>query len=214
MASPIMLYDAKGKEFMVRGTQGGDLFHLKRIPDFASLVMAGKVWNVQDQTTTVALVAPPTTTAGLTVQNPAGSGKYLALFSILTYTDVVAAGLASICLWHCAHKLAVTAYTRDISLAATGAGSICGLKAGQGAYPGSIILDRGATVVDDGWTPVAQPSVNRIASTNFLAEEHPLKVPVVIPPSYHYSLQTTATVVTYETGFGLVWAELDLEDLN
>jgi len=212
--SKILLVDKNGETLYQKGSLKGDAFVIKRIPDYATLVMAGKVWSVQDQTTTAVLVAPPTVTAGLTVQNPAGSGKHYAVFAHSAYVDVVPATLGVVSAWHCAHKLAVVPYTRDITLQATGAAAICGEKAGQGAYDGSIILDRGATVVDDGWTPSGLELVSNIATTNFQVARAALVVPVIIPPGYHYSIQGVATVVTFEAGWGLTWAELDESDLE
>ena len=214
MENGILLYDAQGNQVKARGTKAGALRTVRHIPDFADLVMAGKVWRVQDQTTNAVLVAPPTTTAGLTVQNPASSGKHIVVFSLSGYVDAVAAGLARISAWHCAHRLGVALLTRDISLQATGAGAINGMKAGQGAYTGEIVLDRGATVVDDGWTPTPLQIENNIATTNFVSMEAQLIVPVIIPPGLHYSVAGIATVVTYEAGWGLTWAELDREDLE
>lgn len=197
----------------LRSTKAGELFTAKRLPDFASAVMAGKFWEVMDGTTTVALVAKPTTLSNLTIQNPAGSGKWYVVTAIKQYMDVVAGTLGDVAVWHCVHKLAVVPYTRDFGAGATGADVIGGLRAGQGPYSGQIILDRGATVVDDGWTPTPAHTLNSIVTTNFQGVETALNVPVVIPPSFHYSLQTLATVVTYESALGIVWAEFDETDL-
>lgn len=209
-----VIYNAQGDPIKARGSKAGALRTIKRIPDFADLVMAGKVWHVQDQTTTAVLVAPPVVTSGLTVQNPATSGKHYVVFSLSGYVDVVPATLGMVSAWHCAHRLGVALYTRDISLQATGAGAINGLKAGQGAYSGEIILDRGATVVDDGWTPTPLFIESNIATTNFVAKEAQLIVPVIIPPGMHYSIAGLATVVTFEAGWGLTWAELDRDELE
>lgn len=195
-----------------KGTNRGDVFHTKRIPDFTASVMAGKVFELLDTTTNVALVARPTTLGSLTIQNPASSGKTYVVYALKAYTDVVPATLGTVSVWHCVHKLAAAAYTRDLALVATGAGAIGCLKAGV-AYGGVIIADRGATVVDDGWMPTPLTIVSNIATTNFQANEAMLSVPVIIPPSFHYSLQTLATVVTFETALGIVWGEFDEDDL-
>ena len=207
----LQLVDKNGNPLLV--TEKGTLAVHKRLPDLAQLVFEGKVWGVQDQTTTAAATAPPTTTAGLTVQNPAGSGLYYVVFALSFIVDVMPASAESVQLWHCAHKLAVAALTRDITLQATGAGSICGLKAGQGAYNGVVILDRGATVVDDGWTPIADP-ISEAASNVDWGGYKVLAVPVVIPPSFHYSVHSLVTEATIEVGHGLVWAEVAVEELE
>ena len=55
--------------------------------------------------------------------------------------------------------------------------------------------------------------MNNIATTNFISNAASLVAPVIIPPGFHYSLQTTATVVTYESALGITWAEVDEDDL-
>ena len=209
----VLLSDARGNPLLWRGTKYGDAYVHKRLPDFATLVREGKVWKVQDLTTTAVLVAPPTTTSGLTVQNPTKDVWYV-VFALSGYVDAVPGTLGMVSAWHCAHKASVVPYTKDITLVATGAGSIGGLKAGQGAYKGEIILDRGATVVDEGWTPTPLVIESNIVTTNFIGKEAPLIVPVVIPPGYHYSIEGMATVVTFQVGWGLTWAELEREELQ
>ena len=204
------LVDKNGNE--LRLTKGRDLVAHSRVPDYATLVNEGKVFELLDTTTTVALVARPTTVASLTVQNPTGSGKHYVIFGLLMYTDVVGAGLATVSVWHCIHKLAAAAFTRDLVLQGTGAGVAACLKGGQG-YNGIAIVDRGATVVDDGWVPTPLSLVSNIATTNFQANAARLIAPVILPPGMHYSLQTTATVVTYESALGFTWGELDEADL-
>lgn len=205
------LVDRYGNPLKV--TKKGALQIFKRIPDYATLVNEGKVWNVLDQTTTAALVAIPTTVAGLTLQNPASSGKWYIVWALSAYMDAVPATLSTVSVFHCAHKLAVAALTRDITLQATGAGAVCGLRAGQGAYSGVAVLDRSATVVDDGWTPTPLQLVGNIATTDFNGKEAALVTPVVIPPSFHYSTQCVATVITNQVGLGFVWGELDEEEV-
>jgi hypothetical protein len=204
---------ASGNEIDLKATEKGALSIYKHIPDLASLVYAGKVWQVQDQTTTAAATAPPTTTAGLTMQNPANSGRIYIVFGVSFIQDVTPAAIEQVTLWHCAHKLAVTAYTRDITLQATGAGAICGYKALQGAYDGSVILDRGATVVDDGWTPISTGDFHVGVSLVDVGQMVGLLVPVVIPPGGHYSVHALVTEATQEIGHGFLWAEVEEDDL-
>lgn len=209
----IQLVNKNGEPISWKGSQKGDAFYQKRIPDLAQLVQAGKVWGALDTTTTVALVARPTVLASLTAQNPAGSSTYKVLLAILAYCDVVPATLGMVSFWQCTHKLQAAVLTRDLVLQGTGAGSAFSYK-GLKSYDGDLILDRGATVVDDGWVPVGEAMESNIATTNFLAKEIPLKIPVILPPGASHSLQTTATVVTFETALGYVWAELTAEDLE
>lgn len=210
----LKLLNRNGEHVNGVGSKRGDLYITKRVPDFARAVMDDKIWQVQDQTTTAILNAPPTTTAGLTVQNPASSGKWYCVYGVSEIVDVNPAALTSWAIWHCAHKLAVAALTRDITLAATGAGAISGFKAGQSAYNGQIILDRGATVVDDGWAPLTDIMSNVVNSQADMARLLWLPVPVVIPPSFHWSMQVVGGSTTTESGLGLVWGEFDEDELR
>ena len=198
----------------VAGTKKGSLSTYTHLPDYATLVNQGKVFEVLDTTTTVALVARPTTLANLTVQNPPGSKTVVVVFGLLIYTDVVPATLGTVTVWHCVHKLIPASnFTRDLVLSGTGAGTASCLKAGVN-YNGQLIVDRGATVVDDGWIPTPLQVVSNIATTNFESNAAKLMAPVVIPPGLSYSLQTTATVVTFESALGITWAEVDAEELD
>lgn len=206
-----VLVDKNGNE--LKATKSGSLLTMRRMPDYTTLVQEGKVFSLLDTTTTVALVARPSTLASLTIQNPASSGKTYVIFELSMYTDVVPATLGTVSVWHCVHKLTAAAFTRDLVLGGTGAGTAISLKAGV-SYNGSAIVDRGATVVDDGWIPTPLSLVSNIATTNFQANAAKLVVPVIIPPGFHYSLQTTATVVTFESALGFTWAEVDESDLQ
>lgn len=190
-------------------TQAGDLYVVKRIPDFADLVLQKKVWKVQDLTTTVVLNdVLPTTTSGLTIQNPT-TDVYYVVFGVTGIGDVSPASLGAVTISHAAHKAKVALLTRDLALSTIG-----GYMPGQGAYSGEIVLDRGATVVDDGWTPIGDMISNVVASQTWFSKYIPLHLPVVIPPGYHYSLGATGNDATFEVGLGLVWAELLAEELR
>jgi hypothetical protein len=201
-------------EIDVASLANGAVSVFKKMPDMASQVYAGKVWQVQDQTTTAGLTAPPTTTAGLTMQNPASSGRTYVVLGVSFIGDVTPAAIEQVTIWHCAHKLAAAALTRDITLQATGAGAIMGMAALQGAYDGSIILDRGATVVDDGWCPISTIDFHIGVSLVDFGLLIPLVVPVIVPPSGSYSVAPLVTEATQEIGLGFLWAEVETTDLE
>lgn len=199
---------SNGNEVGLSAGPSGDLYTVKRLPDFGELVLEGKVWKVQDLTTTVVLNdVLPTVTSGLTAQNPT-SDLYYVVFAITGIVDVSPASLGAVSFSHASHKAAVVPYTRDVALTAVG-----GYRPGQGAYSGQIILDRGATVGDDGWTPVGDMIVNNINSQTWMSKYVPLHIPVIIPPLMHYSIGATGNDATFEAGLGLVWAELKKEEL-
>ena len=211
MAMTLELVDRNGNPLSV--TKKGALQTFRRIPDFVTLVNEGRVFSAMGTVTNVALVARPTTVASLVVQNPASSSKVYVIFEVLLYTNVVPATLGTVTLWHCVHKLAAAAFTADIVLRGTGAGSATPLKAGVTYNGGAIFDETAVTVVDDGWVPTPLELVSNIATTNFQSKAAKLNVPVVLPAGMHYSLQTTATVVTFESAPGITWAELDEDDL-
>ncbi|MDD5703884.1 MAG: hypothetical protein PHU23_17760, partial [Dehalococcoidales bacterium] len=198
----------------VKTTEQGRMSIYKHIPDMASLVYAGKVWAVQDQTTTAGLTAPPTTTAGLTMQNPESSGRVYIVLGVSFIGDVTPAAIEQVTIWHCAHKLAAAALTRDITLQATGAGAIMGMAALQGAYDGVVILDRGATVIDDGWVPISTIDFHIGVSLVDFGLLTKLIVPVVVPPGGSYSVAPLVTEATQEIGLGFVWAEVEEAELS
>ncbi len=203
-----------GAEILVTALANGAVSVFKRMPDMASLVYEGKVWQVQDQTTTAGLTAPPTTTSGLTMQNPASSGRIYIVLGVSFIGDVTPAAIEQVTIWHCAHKLAAAALTRDIALQSTGAAAIMGMAALQGAYSGLVILDRGATVIDDGWCPISTYDFHIGASLVDYGQLIPLIVPVIVPPSGSYSVAPLVTEATQEIGLGFLWAEVELEDLE
>lgn len=187
--------------------RGGELGTFQRLPSYLQLVNEGRVWRVQDTTTTVVPTTFPTTTSGLTVQNPTAD-KYYVVFIATAVIDVAPASLGSVSLMQAVHAAPVTAYTRDVALTA-----VSSQKAGQGAYPGAVILDRAATVVNDNWTPLGGQVSNVVNSQGWMQMTVPMVVPVIIPPLMHWSLAAVGNSATFEAGLGLTWAELTYDEL-
>ncbi len=208
------LLRASGVEVSSKGLGNGAKSVFKHIPDLATLVYAGKVWQVQDQTTTAGLTAPPTTTGGLTIQNPSTSGRIYIVFATSFIQDVTPAAIEQVTIWHCTQKLAGAALTRDITLQATGAAAINGFAALQGAYDGSVILDRSATCVDDGWAPISQGDFHVGVSLVDVGALIMLPLPVIIPPGGSYVVAALVTEATQEIGHGFIWAEVEADDLT
>ena len=150
----------------------------------------------------------PTTVSGLTIQNPTRD-LYYVVFAVTAIVDVAPATIGSVSLSHSSHQAQIALLTRDVALTAIG-----GLKAGQGNYGGQAILDRQATVVDNGWQPIGTILSNVVASQSWMATEIGLLVPVVIAPGLHYSVGATGNSATFEAGEGLVWAEVEREELE
>jgi hypothetical protein len=190
-------------ESKITVAKDGSLFIASFLPPLAPLVASGAVFAAKEASTTTCATAPPTTTAGLTMQNPQGSGKIYVVLAVFGENDVNAASEESFGIMHCVHKNAAAALTRDITV-------IAGYLAGGGVYPGSVVLDAGATVVDDGWTVVGNSAAeNSKASAAWGQLFVPLMIPVVVKPGGSYSLEAVSTSATTEVALGIVWAEID-----
>lgn len=187
------------------GNKRGSLFVQKDMPDYTSLVKAGKVWNVGELTATAAVTGVPTTTAGLTLYNdePEGSGKDYVMLAAF-YTQVGnGAALNSVHLMHLPSTIKPTTKpTADIAAA-----SIKNMKTPSGAYGGKAIVDLGATVTDDLWTPVgpfAGTTVVSLTGTSIFAWLYGL---VIVEPGGQYSIESVASATGITGRLGFIWAE-------
>ena len=99
---------------------------------------------------TAALVVRPSTVAGITIWNGENvGGKTLVMDRLFTFNLVTTAAQSFASLWYCLH-LEMTKPTAEIvTLRGTG----------DGREPDmSVVVDAGATVLDNGWFPVGIPS--------------------------------------------------------
>lgn len=202
------LMNSLGEKVPWKATSSGHAFIIKKIPDYTTLVAQGKVWKAQDLTTTAVLTALPTTVSALTAQNPTPNLWYV-VFAVTIIVDVAPVSLGSVGLSYCTHNLPVTDYTRDVALTV-----VNGLMGGQGAYNGQIILDRGATVVDNGWVPIGDSFSNVVNSQAWMQAERAFVAPVIIPPKMHISIGAQGNSATFEAGIGLIWAEVEAKELQ
>ena len=94
---------------------------------------------------TAALVVRPTTVAGLTIWNGANEGgKSLMIDRLFTFNLVSTAAENYFSLWYCQHLLMTKPTAEIVTLRGTG----------DGREPDmSVVVDAGATVLDDGWFP-------------------------------------------------------------
>ncbi len=193
-----------GSEIDFAAGPRGDQFITQMIPSLAPLVAAKRVFVAKEASTTTCATAMPTTTSGLAMQNPMGSGRIYVVLAVFGENDVNAASEESFGIAHCPQKLAAAAMTRDITI-------INSYLCGSGAHDSLAILDAGATVVDDGWTVIGSESAeNSKASAAWGQLYVPLPVPVVIVPGGSYGLEAISTSATTEVALGIVWAELDV----
>ena len=186
----------------------GALYTQMDLPPFAQLAAEGKIWTAGEATAVAAVVALPTTTAGISLYNNEAEGglSYVLIAAIATQVANAAAQAS----WHLAQCVGVlkptTRPTADIAAASIKSFG----KSPSGAYGGNAIVDLGATVVDDLWKPIG-PSVNTaVVSLSGTAVWVPLNGGVVIGPGGTYSLKGIASAVDITLRIGFVWAEVQL----
>ena len=148
-----------------------------------------------------ALVVRPTTTAMITIWNPADpGGKDLVPDRLFTFNLVSTIAQAFFSLWYCLH-LNMAKPTNDIS-------ALRGTGDGREANDSSPIVDNGATVLDDGWFPVGVAGETEevgvlpggmVEWNNILPDGNPR---IIVPPQHGISLHVVSSVVgeTYTTG--------------
>lgn len=183
----------------------GALLVQQDLPPLAELVNAGVCWQVIEATETAGVVALPTTTAGITLYNnyPDG-GLSLVLISVFGFQLVNGAALNSWGLAHCIHAAKPgTLPTADIT-------AFKNLKARQGAYGGSAIVDLGATVVDDEWAPIGGSVGTSVVSLPGTQIDVPMYGMVILPPGGEYSLEAIVSSVDLDIKLGMRWAEVQL----
>lgn len=183
----------------------GALLNCKDLPDLATLTNEGCVWQAGQATATAAVLALPTTTAGITLYNnePEGGKSYVLLSAFATQVANAAAQAS----WHLAHAIGrlkpATRPTADIAAA-----SIYNMKSPGPAYGGYAIIDLAATVEDTLWKNVG-PSVNTaVVSLSGTAIDVPLHGGVILAPGGSYSLQAVASAVDITVRMGFRWAEI------
>lgn len=193
----------------VAATAGGALYTAPYGPPWARWVAEGKLFKAIEATATAAVAALPTVTAGLTLQNAEpDNGKWYVVHSIFCTFEASAAAVESAYLAHCIGMNRVAAATQDLALTL-----VKPLLAGAGPYAGLAILDLGATVIDDLWSPATSHVSNLVASNGEFALYAVLDGIVVIKPKAQYSLDICATSTAVTGRLGVCWAEVDPSEL-
>ena len=186
----------------------GNLLTVQQLPALTHLVNEGAVWSIGEASPTASVIAPPTTTAGVSLynDNPAG-GKSLVVLAAFALQAAAAAALGMYGLSHCVHAIPPTTKpTADLAQTVYKC-----LKGGVKTYGGGAIMDLGATVVDDLWKPVGGTAQVTLASAVGSQLYVPLDIPVVLPPDGgYYSLECVSSNTSITTRLGLVVAEVKL----
>ncbi len=146
-------------------------------------------------TAVAALVVRPTTVAAITFWNGENPlGKDLVLDRIFALNLVTTAAETFASLWYCVHE-AMSKPTNDIvTLLGTGDGRV------QGS---NVIVDQGATVINDGWFPAgigSQAEAAGVLPGGLLEWE--VKGRIKVPPGHGLSLHVVSGVVgdTFQPG--------------
>lgn len=158
--------------------------------------LASKYESAMRATAVAALVVRPTTLAAITFWNGEGrGGKSLVMDRLFGFCLVSTAAAAKSSLWYCVH-LEMTKPTNDIT-------TLRGTGDGREPDNSMVVVDEGATVLDNGWFPCGP--FDEVEPTGVLpggTMEWECKGRLVIPPKCGISLQVVSATVgnTYQTG--------------
>lgn len=166
----------------------GDQIIAQGLPELTELVRLGESWCINSTTGQAALTALPTTVAGLTVtNNEPGSGKCYAIDSFGSAEEVIDATQTDVtALFAMINKRNSTAPTGG-----TAEATWISLS-GRPNYAGSATAKRGATVVNDGWTPHGTPGAQMAAvaaGANWKVNEALVRGLYLVPPGGSFSVQ-------------------------
>lgn len=154
---------------------------------------------------TAALVVRPDTVAAITIwngENP--GGKSLVIDRIFSFNLVSTTAQAKSSMWYCHHLVGMTKPTNDItSLRGTGDGRI----------PDNtiVVVDVGATILDNGWFPCGNWS--DVEPTGVLpgaSMEWECRGRLVVPPTSGLSVQVVSSVVGNTFTSGVSWWRVQL----
>lgn len=169
---------------------------LENVGPFAYAKYSGKYESAINANAQAALVVRPTTVAGLTIWNGQNhGGEDLLIDRVFSFNLVSTAAEARSSLWYCMH-LDMAKPTNDIT-------TLRGTGDGREPDTGGVIVDEGATVLDDGWFPVGNEG--SVEPTGLLPGgilQWDVKGKLKVPPRHGISLAVVSSVVgnTYQSG--------------
>ena len=185
----------------------GALSVVEELPSLVQLVNSGAVWSAGEATGVASVVAPPTTTAQISLYNneEEGTGKSYLVLRVYGVVTATPAGLSQFGISHCIHRTKpATRPTGDIAAA-----SITNMKARVANYDGKALIDLAATVTDDLWKPLGYSILNAVTGVGWQLDIW-LDSLIIIPPGGLYSLAAVASTTTVNTRLGFTWAEVQL----
>ena len=162
---------------------------LEDVGPFAYAKYAGKYESAINANAQAALVVRPSTVAALTIWNGQNhGGEDLVVDRIFSFNLVSTAAEARSSLWYCMH-LDMTKPTNDIT-------ALRGTGDGREPDTGGVIVDEGATVLDDGWFPAGVEGT--VEPTGVLPcgiLQWNVQGKLVVPPRHGMSLAVVSGVV-------------------
>lgn len=161
--------------------------------------MAHEYESAIQTSATAALVVRPSTVAAITVWNGENQGgKSLVVDRIFSHNLVSSAVKTFHGLWYCMH-LEMTKPTKDILL-------LRGTGDGRESGVGTVAVDVGATVLDDGWFPCgAAGAVSETGVTPQSVTEWECNGRLVVPPRHGISVQVVSSVTDDTFTSGVSW---------
>lgn len=189
----------------------GDQIIAQGLPELTELVRLGGSWQLNSTTGQAALTALPTTTAGLTLtNNEPATGKCYAIDSFGSAEEVIDATQTDVTgLFAMINKR-----TSAVPSAGNAETTFISLM-GRPNYDGAATCKRGATVVNDGWTPHGTPGAQMAAAAagaNWKVNEAAVRGLYLVPPGGSFSVQAVkaAAAAAAQQFFFVRWHEVQL----
>lgn len=187
----------------------GDQIIAQGLPELTEVVRLGESWCINSTTGQAALTALPTATAGLTVtNNEPATGKCYAIDSFGSAEEVVDATQTDV-------TALFAMINKRISTAPSGgtAETTWISLSGRPSYAGTATAKRGATVVNDGWTPHGTPGAQMAAAAagaNWKVNEALVRGLYLVPPGGSFSIQAVkaAAAAAAQQFFFIRWHEV------
>lgn len=207
--TPIIYPDNTSGQMTINGK--GDQRIAQSLPELTEILRFGKSYGVRTSAGIAALVAIPTTTAAFSIYNGeapgVGAASYAidSIFTVEIVTDATQQDYTSI--WVMMNPQS-SAFTPVIDTLASSARNLSG-KAG--AYAGAARIGVSATVVDNGWLPIGNPSAFATAFAGALwrVTDIPIKGLYHVRPGAQFNIHATkVAAAALQLHFGVRWHEV------
>ena len=166
---------------------------------------AGSYESAMTTSAVAGLVVRPTTVAHVTIWNgEATGGKSLVIDRMFSFQLVSAAAASVYTMWYCSHLEGMTKPTNDIT-------ALRGTANGGEPDNSKVIVDAGATVLDNGWFPCGGDG--DVEATGVLpggGTEWECHGRIVVPPKGGLSIAISASSVDEDFTCGAAWWRVQL----